>query len=220
MDFPGSPIFGRMDVVNTKCDGAGMCMGDVDPCLDKSGEPKVCDEKVCHMSSGCDGGLCVYSLEDDGMPCQEAEHEMPGSGQCFSGVCIGAPDLCKMINDQGGCPAINECHEAAQCQDGMCPAGQPKEDGAACSDGPGDFCQAGFCTGVPEVPDEDDDKGSDDDDDYGAYGSDGTVVPSGSSGLTRPAGKKVSASPAATVKASWSVLLGSLVAMLALTQRF
>ena len=117
-----------------RCDGAGTCEPGVDPCEGVDGD-EDCAESCDEEADTCTGADPDATSCDDGSLCS-------GVDTCLDGVCVGAELVV--------CEAIDQCHEAGECDPatGECTS-PPRADGSDCDDGDactvGDTCQRGVC---------------------------------------------------------------------------
>jgi len=121
------------------CNGTLICQGN--QCVVDAKTVVTCGATgLGCVTAACDAktGKCLQKPNPDGQPCGGAEL-CGGSGQCASGICVGA----------NGCADDGNVCTAASCDGkGTCsqqPAPGSCNDGNACTSG--DACQAGACQG-------------------------------------------------------------------------
>jgi hypothetical protein len=114
-----------------------------DGCRPKEDGSACTTGNPCAPAGTCQGGLCEGIALPDGSPCDDANLCTENDG-CLSGACTG---------DEVICQALDQCHQAGQCQPdtGLC-TDPIQEDGTPCDDiNPctlTDSCQAGACVGA------------------------------------------------------------------------
>jgi hypothetical protein len=119
----------------------GVCVGS---------NPVMCTAAdQCHVVGECDPatGQCSSPAKADGTSCDDGDACTHTDG-CRAGVCVG--------EDPVVCTAVNQCHEAGECDPATGVCSEPaKADGAPCDDGDGctqsDSCVAGVCVGSNPV---------------------------------------------------------------------
>eukprot|EP00040_Diaphanoeca_grandis_P035924 m.227107 g.227107 ORF g.227107 m.227107 type:complete len:3101 (-) comp33512_c1_seq1:277-9579(-) len=128
---------------NDQCDGLGSCIG-VDLCIGVE-----CPALgVCEQSHTCEHGSCVLVNEPLNSICDDLIDATTDDTCDGVGNCAGH-EYCSELSIE--CELPDQCHNAVECYQGVCPELPPKQNGTICDDGDAltdnDRCWLGECVG-------------------------------------------------------------------------